>query len=221
MLKRIITKALLLIAVAMTSTTANAQLSDILSKVKSATSSTSSSTSSTSSSSSSSTLSTLASIISSKLVPSSSQIVGTWVYKEPAIMFTSSSSLKSTASSLATSTIEDKLQTQLSKAGISAGNCSITFNSDKSFTINRSSKQVASGTYTLSDDDVQLTFKGKSSASSITPQLDNGSLVLVTDVSNVKEAFESFGSNISQLSTLTSLSKSMDGMKVGLRMEKQ
>ncbi len=135
-------------------------------------------------------------------------------------MFTSDNALKSAASSAVTSSIEKKLQSYLTKAGITEGNMSITFNEDKSFTVERSDKQVASGTYTIDDDEVSLTFKGRSSASKFTPQLDNGTLVLVADATQIKTLFENLGSNISQLSTLTSLTKSMDGMKIGIRLSK-
>ncbi len=135
-------------------------------------------------------------------------------------MVTSATALKSAASSAVTSSIEKKLQSYLTKAGITEGNMSITFNEDKSFTVERSDKQVASGTYTIDDDEVSLTFKGRSSASKLTPQLDNGTLVLVADATQIKTLFENLGSNISQLSTLTSLTKSMDGMKIGIRLSK-
>lgn len=193
---------------------ANAQLSNILSKVTSA-------AQSASSKSGNSTLSSLANIISSKLVPTTSQIVGTWQYQKPAVMFTSSNSLKSAAGSLASSSIENKLQTKyLSKVGITKGKMSMTFNEDKSFTVNRSGKTVASGTYTINGSDVTLTFKGKSKPCKLTPQLDNGTLVLVADATKLKTFLENTGSKISSLSTITSLSKSMTGMKLGIRMAK-
>lgn len=193
---------------------ANAQLSNILGKVASA-------AQSASSKSGSSTLSTLTNLISSKLVPTTSQIVGTWKYQRPAVMFTSERSLKSFAGSAASSTIENKLQTKyLSKVGITAGKMSMTFNEDKTFTVNRSGKQVASGTYTISGSDVSLTFKGKSQPCKLTPQLDNGTLVLVGDATKLKTFLENAGSKISSLSTITSLSKSMSGMKLGIRMSK-
>lgn len=219
-----------------TSVNADAQLSSVLGKVLGGSSSSSSSTPSSSSSSKlgsvassalssltsgNSTLSTLAGVISSKLIPTSSQIVGTWAYQEPAIMFTSSNTLKSLASSAVSKSIEKKLQTYLTKIGISKGNLTIVFDEDKNFYIKKSSKQIASGTYTVNSSDITLTFKGKSTPCKVTPQLDNGTLVIVMDASKLKTFFQNLSSNVSQLSTITSLLKQVDGMKIGIRLSKQ
>lgn len=212
-MKKIFTKAVLLMALACSANTAHAQLSDILGNVASKVQS--------SSNGSSNVLSALGNIITSKLIPTSSQIVGTWAYQEPAVMFTSSNALKNTASSVVTKQIENKLQTYLNKAGIKKGNMSITFESDKTFYVSKAGKKVATGTYTMSNSEVSLTFKGRKTPCKMTPQLDNGTLVVVTDLTKLKTFLEGIGSNVSQLSTLTSLMKSMDGMKVGIRLSKQ
>ena len=44
---------------------------------------------------------------------------------------------------------------------------------------------------------------------------------MVMDATKLKTFFENVGSNVSQLATVTSLLKSMDGMKVGIRMTKK
>ena len=186
---------------------ANAQLSDILGKVASATSG-------------NSTLNALTGIISSKLIPTSQQIIGTWTYQEPAVMFTSDNALKSAASSIATKSIETKLQSYLTKVGITKGNMSITFKENKTFTINRKGKTIRTGTYTMNNSEVVMTFKGKKTPCRVTPQLDNGSLVIVMDATKLKTFMQNVGANISQLSTIVSLMKSMDGMKLGIRMSK-
>ena len=201
-------KFLAFIACAMISVSAaNAQLSDILGKVASATSG-------------NSTLNALTGIISSKLIPTSQQIIGTWTYQEPAVMFTSDNALKSAASSIATKSIETKLQSYLTKVGITKGNMSITFKENKTFTINRKGKTIRTGTYTMNDSEVVMTFKGKKTPCRVTPQLDNGSLVIVMDATKLKTFMQNVGANISQLSTIVSLMKSMDGMKLGIRMSK-
>ena len=72
---------IILAAAALNCGVANAQLDDLLNQAKSAVSN-------------NSTLSSAIATISSKLVPNEKQIIGTWVYQEPAIMLTSNSSLK-------------------------------------------------------------------------------------------------------------------------------
>lgn len=197
---------------------ANAQLSNILGKVKEKVTNTATSAAS---SNDGGILSTIAGVISSKLVPSESQIIGTWTYQEPAIMVTSSNALKSTAASLATKKIEQRLQSYLNVAGIKKGKFSFTFNEDKTFSVNYGTKQVRKGTYTIDSKDVTLTFNGKTTPCKVTPQLDNGTLVIVMDATKLKTFFEGVGANISSLSTLVALMKQMDGMKIGVRLAKQ
>ena len=213
-MKKTLTKTLLVTALTLCANGANAQFSDLLNNVASK-------VQSAASNSNNSTLSAISSIISSKLIPNSSQIVGTWAYKAPAVMFTSSNALKSAASSVVSKNIETKLQGYLSKVGISDGKMTITFADDKSFYVSRSGKKVATGTYSLTDSDVTLTFKGRRTPCKVTPQLNNGTLVIVMDVTKLKTFFEGIGSNVSQLATVTSLLKTMDGMKVGIRMTKK
>ena len=213
-MKKTLKKTLLVTALTLCANGANAQFCDLLNNVASK-------VQSAASNSNNSTLSAISSIISSKLIPNSSQIVGTWAYKEPAVMFTSSNALKSAASSVVSKNIETKLQGYLSKVGISEGKMTITFADDKSFYVSRSGKKVATGTYSLTDSDVTLTFKGRRTPCKVTPQLNNGTLVIVMDVTKLKTFFEGIGSNVSQLATVTSLLKTMDGMKVGIRMTKK
>ena len=190
---------------------ANAQLEEVLGKVASA---------ATGATSGNSALSALTGIISSKLIPTSQQIIGTWTYQEPAVMLTSDNALKNAASAVAMKSVESKLQSYLTKVGITKGNMSITFNSDKTFTINRKGKTIRRGTYTMNDSEVVMTFKGKKNPCRVTPQLDNGSLVIVMDATKLKTFMQNIGSSVSQLSTIVSLMKTMDGMKLGVRMTK-
>lgn len=191
---------------------ANAQLNDILNKAtKQATQAVKGN----------STAESLVGVISSKLIPNSQQIVGTWVYQEPAIMLTSSNSLKQYASSVATKSLEQKMQSYLTKVGFTKGKSSITFNADKTFAIKYGTKAVKKGTYTLNNNEVVLTFTGKKTPSKMTPQLDNGSLIVVTDATKFKTFMENIGAQVSQLSTVSSALKQMDGMKIGVRGTKQ
>ena len=162
----------ILAAVALNCGIANAQLNNIINKATSAASS---------AVKGNSTMESLVGVISSKLIPNSQQIVGTWVYQEPAIMFTSSNSLKQYASSAVTKSIEQKMQSYLAKVGFTKGKSSITFNADKSFVVKYGTKSVKKGTYTLNNNEVVLTFTGKKTPSKVIPQLDNGSLIIVMD----------------------------------------
>ena len=202
----------ILAAVALNCGIANAQLNNIINKATSAASS---------AVKGNSTMESLVGVISSKLIPNSQQIVGTWVYQEPAIMFTSSNSLKQYASSAVTKSIEQKMQSYLAKVGFTKGKSSITFNADKSFVVKYGTKSVKKGTYTLNNNEVVLTFTGKKTPSKVIPQLDNGSLIIVMDATKFKTFMENIGAQVSQLSTVTSALKQMDCMKIGIRSTKQ
>ena len=191
---------------------ANAQFSDLINKATKV---------ATDATKGNSTAQSLVGVISSKLIPNSQQIVGTWVYQEPAIMFTSSNSLKQYASSAVTKSLEQKMQSYLTKVGFTKGKSSITFNADKSFVVKYGTKSVKKGTYTLNNNEVVLTFTGKTKPCNAGPQLDNGSLIVVMDATKFKTFMENIGAQVSQLSTVTSALKQMDGMKIGVRMTKQ
>ena len=199
---------IILAATALNCSVANAQIDDLLNKAKSAVSN-------------NSTLSSAIATISSKLVPNEKQIVGTWVYQEPAIMLTSNSSLKQLASSAVTKSIEQKMQSYLAKVGFTKGKSNITFNADKSFVVKYGTKSVKKGTYTLNNNEVVLTFTGKKTPSKVIPQLDNGSLIIVMDATKFKTFMENIGAQVSQLSTVVAAMKQMDGMKIGVRLTKQ
>lgn len=188
--------------------TANAQWSEILGQV-------------TGAASGNSTLSSLTGVISSKLIPTEKQIIGTWAYQEPAVMFTSDNAMKSAAGALASSSIEKKLQTYFAKVGIKKGNLTMTFDENKAFAIKKGTKNVRTGTYSISGSTVTLTFKGKTTPCKITPQLDNGSLVMVMDATSLKNFMSGIASYVSSLSTITTVLNAYDGMKVGIRLSKQ
>lgn len=167
-------------------------------------------------------LGALGNVISSKLAPTGSQIVGTWVYLEPAIVFTSENALKNIGGNLASSAIEKKLQGYVAKTGLIKGNLSITFNQDKTFCINYKQKTFK-GKYVMNGSNVTLTFNGRTEPCKMTPQLDNGSLIIAMDATR----FKTFLTNIGQtsantsLSTISTLLKSYDGMKMGVRLNKK
>lgn len=199
---------IILAALTLNISTANAQWQNVLSGLKEK-------------AQSSSALTDIVGVIKSHLVPNDKEIVGTWAYQEPAVMFTSDNALKNAAGSAVSKSVEKKLQTYLAKSGISKGKMSITFNDDKTFTVDKNGRTVGRGTYTVDGDDIALTFKGRTQPCRLTPQLDNGTLVVVTDVTRLKTFLQGIGSNIAQLATVTALLKNVDGIKIGLRLAKQ
>lgn len=161
-------------------------------------------------------------MIKGALIPSESQVIGTWVYQRPAVAFTSENALASLGSNVISSGVENKLQTYLSKFGINPNSTSLTFNSDKTFTFNLGNRQL-SGTYTVVDKTIQMTFNGQQTASRLTPQLNNGTLIIAADATKIKTFLESIGSSVNRtdVNTIVALMKQFSGMQVGIRLEKK
>jgi len=160
-------------------------------------------------------------VLSTKLVPTSKQIQGTWTYQRPAVVLKSDNTIASLGGAAASTKIEDKLQTYFSKVGMTKDKMSITFNSDKAFCVNFKNKKIT-GTYTISGNDVHLTFKGRTKPCSLTPQLENGSLVVVGDATKLKDFLQNVAgtAGTKELAAVSSLMKNFNGMLIGIRFSK-
>lgn len=217
-MKKNFLKALAFGLMLMGSATANAQLNlgNVLGSVLG-----SSSSSSSSSSTTSDIISGLTSIFTSSKQANANSIVGTWVYEEPAIVLESDNILTNTAAKLVANKLESKLQTQLSKYGISKGKLTLTFNEDGTFTSKVGSKKASSGTWKVEDSKLQLTFL-KLKTISVTTQLSSSKLQLVTDATKLLTLVKgiSSSSSSSALSTVSSLMKSVNGMQAGITLVK-
>lgn len=222
-MKKLLFKGALLCGLFMVSASANAQLNlgNLVKGVVSGVTGKSSSESS-SSSSSSDLLSSLTSIFSSSKVATKDKIIGTWVYEEPAIVMSSDNTLKNIGAKVATSAMENKLETQLEKYGFKKGNVTMTFDKEGNFTQTFSGKTLK-GTYTIDGKSVNLKYAGKVSQVVGTTQLDGDNLLIVMDASKLLKYVNVLGS-VSQNSTLktaSSLISSMDGLECGLKFAKK
>jgi len=197
--------------------TAQIDLGSILESVGSTTSE------STSNSSGKDIISSLTSIFSSKKQASEENLVGTWVYEEPAIVLSSSNILASAAAKVAENKIEKELATQLGKLGIKEGAMSITLNSDKTFSEKIGSKTL-SGTWTVENSKLVMTYSSIKKVS-LTTQLSGSELMLVVDASKLISLFRTIGnaaSNVnSKVKLLNTLMKNVNGIQAGLTLKKQ
>lgn len=162
----------------------------------------------------------LTSIFSSKKQATTSNLVGTWVYEEPAIVLSSSNVLTNAAAKVAANTAEKKLQAQLEKVGIKKGALTMTFNSDGTFSETFGNKTYT-GKWTISDSKLVLTHTLRSIT--LTTQVDGNNLMFVTDASKLLTLMKTLGasSSSSTLSTVTSLMKKVNGMKCGITLVKK
>ena len=165
-------------------------------------------------------ISGLTSIFSSNKQATANNIVGTWAYDSPAIVFESDDLLSKAGAAIAANKIETKLQTTLSKYGITKDKFKITFKNDGTFTETIKGKTY-SGKWTVKDSKLQLTYARKTME--ITTQKEGNKLMFVTDATKLLNLVQSLGAKTatnSSLSTISALAKNIKGMKVGLTLVK-
>ncbi len=163
----------------------------------------------------------LTTVFSSKKQATAQNLIGTWTYKEPAIVFTSDNLLTKAASKIAANKVEDKIQEQLSKYGIMPGTFSITFKDDGTCTEVINGKTM-NGKWSVADSKLKLTIGGVK-ALSITTQVDGKDMQVVTDATKLLNLFKTLGAKSSNanIKTVASLMKSVKGMQAGITLRKQ
>jgi hypothetical protein len=152
---------------------------------------------------------------------------GTWTYTGVAVGLSSDNTLANVAGSAVSSDAESTMNTQLAKVGIKAGSMTFVFNSDNSFTCTLK-KIPTNGTYSLSSDGKTLTMKfGKTmqylSMTGTLSSTSTGCKVLfdaTTAWSFFKKILAVAGSKSSAASTISSLSNTYSGMKMGWALKK-
>lgn len=163
----------------------------------------------------------LTSIFSSNKQANENNIVGTWVYSEPAIVLSSDNFLTNTAYKVAANKVESKLQSYLTQYGIAPGTFSMTFNADGTCTETLKGKTMK-GTWKIEDQKLLLTI-GQVKTVKITTQISGREMMLVTDATKLLTMFKSFGanSNNSNIKTVASLLKGAKEMQAGITLKKQ
>lgn len=163
----------------------------------------------------------LTSIFQNSKVATADKIVGTWVYKEPAVVFESSSLLKQAGGKLVSTAIENKLNTVFNKYGIKAGKFKMTFDKKGNFT-QTIAKKTVTGTYTIEGKNVKLTYSGGIQQIMGTTQIDGNSLLIVMDATKLLKFASAAGAmyNNSMFGTISSYLSGVEGMECGVRLEK-
>lgn len=151
-------------------------------------------------------------------------IIGTWNYKQPGVKLTSSDTLSELAASAASTTIQSKLATYYTKVGIKAGACSFVFNEDGTFT-SKFGQKTASGTYTFDASTYQLSLKYNSGLLNLGAipayaYMNGTNLQIVFPMDKLLTILTSLGSSIDSLSTITTLLKQYDSVKIGFEFAK-
>ena len=140
---------------------------------------------------------------------STASMEGTWVYTGSAIEFESDNLLQKAGGSVAANAAENKLNEQLAKVGITAGQMSFTFNADSTFTAKVGAKSLK-GTYSYDASEQKVNC-----TSTNMDLLFNSDklLKLITLISSK--------SNSTTLKTIGSLADNYDGMMLGFSLKKE
>ncbi len=148
-------------------------------------------------------------------------IVGTWTYSEPALVFESDNVLNKLGGVALAETAENKLASTLNKVGVKSGSITLTFKSDNTYTCKMGGRSIT-GTYEVSN--ATLTLKKLNYTTLQTNIKKTGStLQLAVEADKLLTLISSVSSVVPQqgvLSTVTSLVNSYDGLQVGLKFKK-
>lgn len=166
-------------------------------------------------------ISNLTSVFSSDKQASAGNVVGTWVYQEPAVLFQSDNILAKAGAKIASNKIESKLQGYLTKYGITPGTMKMTFNQDGTFVETLKGKTIK-GNWTVKDSKLYLTFANVKTVP-VTTQISGKEMMFVTDATKLFYLVKGVASQSgnSNIKTITSLMNNVKGMQAGLTLKKQ
>jgi len=153
--------------------------------------------------------------------------VGTWTYQTPEVRFESENLLAKAGGSVMASSIEQKLDSYLSKIGITKGVTTFTFKDDKSYTIQTKGRVISSGTYTYDRNTQTLKMQGTFGLlnQECFVGMDSTNLCLLYEADKLLTVLNSAASILGQAnSTLGSVAsvfgQNYNGMKVGFSLSK-
>ena len=152
-------------------------------------------------------------------------ISGTWNYSQPGIKLSSSSNtLSDLTATAAVSTLQQKMATYYEMVGIKPGACKFSFKDDGTFTSTFGQK-VLSGTFTFNTESNQLTLNYNNSLLKLGSintyaYLNGSNLQILFPMDKLLTLLSTLGSASDKLSTITSLLKNYDSVKVGFEFSK-
>lgn len=149
-------------------------------------------------------------------------LVGDWAYSAPAVKLDGEDTLTSLSGSALSATLGTKLESAFSKVGIVKGSCSVTFNSDGTFTMPIKNRNI-SGTYTYNSEDHSFTMSIGQKKMEIKgfAYISGANLQLVFQINKLTDFLVTIGSNVSSLATVTNLIKQYENIYLGFEFGKQ
>lgn len=149
------------------------------------------------------------------------EIVGTWTYVEPAVLATSGKLLFKLIGNTFADELEDMIRDYFERANVTPQNTSITFRQDGTFqrsVVNRKAK----GIWMVGDEQVLLGINNVQTAA-LHSHLENDTLTLVVPVQRIMSALQALGgiSDSKTNKTLVKLSKHLSGIQAGFLMARK
>lgn len=150
-------------------------------------------------------------------------MTGTWSFTGSAIEFESDNLLQKAGGAVAATAAEKKLDEQLAKVGIKAGQMTFTFNADSTFSAKLGQKNMkGSYSYNTSTHKVNLKF-AKLIGMNAKMNCTSGNMDLLFESDKLLKliTFLSSKSSNATLKSIGSLANSYDGMMLGFSLEKK
>lgn len=173
---------------------------------------------------------------------SAADLVGTWNYSQPAVAFESKNVLTNVGTAAASSAIEKKLATYLTKAGFTKGKVQLILNEDKkngyvvynkkkvpvNWSVNGSDLTLKVGTSAINEklsSTSKLTNLTKYNSFKMNVKKSGSELQVAMKADKLMSLLQSIlsaagSTSSSSLSSIASLTKSIDGMYLGLKFTK-
>ncbi|MBQ5663513.1 MAG: DUF4923 family protein [Bacteroidaceae bacterium] len=201
--------------------TVNAQsfLSNILGKLKG------SSSTETTTSTENVVTNVLGSLLGNSVTLSKSAIKGTWEYTGASCVLESDNALAQIGGSVATSKIEEKMNTYLKKIGVKEGTCSFTFAENDTCTFKVGSREIK-GKYTLDGENktIQFSFlQGHfTSTAHVAYSVSSLSIVFNADkmLNLIQKVTPTAAKYSTTIATLSTLLENYKGMMLGMKLKK-
>lgn len=156
-------------------------------------------------------------------------LVATWDYNKPGVRMEGSNALATLVASTTTASIEEKLESIYSMAGIKSGACSVTFASDSTFSM-KAGSHTLSGTYTYNAEShaIAMTVTNEAQRALGTMEgyayLDGSNMQLLFSANKVLELVQQVGDQVSSLSsllaTLKTLASNVENLYLGFEFTK-
>jgi len=150
-----------------------------------------------------------------------SQLYGTWKYNGPGVAFTSEKALARAGGEVAAAKVESELLPHYQKLGISSSNTWITFNQDGSYSAKIDGKSM-SGTYTLDESTGAIKLQGLLLNLTGYVKRTSGGISLLFESKKILTLFQTVAavSGNTTVSTIGTISKNYDGVRIGFEMKK-